>query len=115
LIQKLALSKLLLEQVKRFAEGQILDLDSMSELQPKGALKGYELSADDNGLFQKSKAVIISTRVFEAMFAAYMKDLWQLMLSLGRDGGLMFETPGNSLQTEQQSLTDTDRVLRDIA
>jgi hypothetical protein len=58
-------------------ERRIMAVDSMNEQQPKSALMGYQLMADDDGLFEQKEAVVISHLVALKLYSTFIRDLWQ--------------------------------------
>ena len=97
-----ALNKLSKEQARDIAYGRIDDLTTLDSDRPKSAIIGYILKRatfldDDlnyintfNDLksedFRQSRTVAISPFVAERIYSIFMKDLWQIVLSLDVDG-----------------------------
>ncbi len=102
-----ALYKLSEGEARDIAYGKNQNLNTLDSEQPKSALMGYVLKSatfldDDldyintfNDLksedFRQSRTVAISPFVAERIYSKFMKDLWQIVLSLDVDGWRIFE------------------------
>jgi hypothetical protein len=90
------------EQVEKIGKDEVGSLDSMSPLQPKGALLAYVKSTDDDDTFKEDTVAFASPLVEQRTYTKFKKQLWTLMLTDGPEGWKMFEAIARESMSEEQ-------------
>jgi hypothetical protein len=93
--QEKAVKKLTAVQVKSFASGisalEAIVEDTLDASQPKSALIGYRLAADDNGQFSNYKVEVIATHAFARIVRRFMMNMWEDLSLPSTENPRLFE------------------------
>jgi hypothetical protein len=91
------------EQVEKIGKNEVNFLDSMSPLQPNGALLAYVKSPNDD-TFQVPTVVLASPLVEQKVYTKFKKQLWGRMLSAGPDGWKTFEAIARDSMVQEKKV-----------
>lgn len=117
--QDQALNEVTVDQAIKMAKGKMDAVETMSSGQPKSALIGYQQFNSDGTSLKSShvlfdertkEVVVISALVREKIYTKFMKNIWQEMIRLDKEGWKVFEAYGRELLTGKQPLKLRGRI-----
>jgi hypothetical protein len=91
------------EQVEKIGKNEVNFLDSMSPLQPKGALLAYVKSPNDD-TFHVPTVAFASPLVEQRTYCKFKKELWSVMLMAGPDRWKMFEAIARDSMVQEKKV-----------